>query len=90
MEPGRNLSKEDIFWIDYESAVSLHRLRHSSPVERRPARLASVTPADNRISYGCVNLPPNFYDNVIIPLFSVGNGWIYVLPETRPVSTLFK
>lgn len=90
MEPGRNLNNEDIFWIDYEAAVSLHRLRHSSPVERRPARLASVTPADNRISYGCINLPPNFYDNVIIPLFSVGSGWIYVLPETRPVSSLFK
>jgi len=90
MEPGRNLNNEDIFWIDYEAAVSLHRLRHSSPVERRPARLASVTPADNRISYGCVNLPPRFYDDVIHPLFSVGNGWIYVLPETRPVSTLFK
>jgi len=90
MEPGRNLNNEDIFWIDYEAAVSLHRLRHSNSIERRPARLASVTPADNRISYGCINLPPSFYDNVIRPLFSVGNGWIYVLPETRPVSTLFR
>ena len=89
MEPGRNHTGEDIFWIDYDAAVSLHRLRPSQAVERRPARLASATPSDNRISYGCVNLPPAFYDDLVRPLFSSGQGVIYVLPETRSVRTIF-
>ena len=89
LEPGRNLSGEDIFWVDYDAAVSLHRLRPSPPAERRPERMASSTAADNRISYGCINLPPAFYDAAIRPVFSSGRGWIYVLPETRPVGSLF-
>lgn len=89
LEPGRNHQGEDIFWVDYDAAVSVHRMRRSNPAERRPERMASETPNDNRISYGCINLPPSFYDEVIRPLFSNGQGWIYVLPETRPVQTLF-
>lgn len=90
MEPGRNLSGEDIFWVDYDAAVSLHRMRSANAQELRAQRMASATPSDNRISYGCINIPPAFYDRVITPLFSSGRGWIYVLPETRPVQSLFK
>lgn len=90
MEPGRNLHGEDIFWVDYDAAVSLHRLRTANPRERRPQRMASATPADNRISYGCINIPPAFYDRVIKPRFNSGRGWIYVLPETRPAGSIFK
>lgn len=90
VEPGRNLQGEDIFWLDYDAAVSLHRMRATNPAERRPQRMASATPADNRISYGCINIPPAFYNDVIRPHFSNGRGWIYVLPETRPVQSLFK
>ena len=89
LEPGRNLSGEDIFWVDYDAAVSMHRMRPSKPAERRPERMASATAADNRISYGCINLPPAFYDAAIRPVFSSGRGWIYVLPETRSVQSLF-
>jgi hypothetical protein len=89
LEPGVNLKGEDIFWVDYDAAVSLHRVRPTNPKERRLQRLASPTPADNRISYGCINVPTAFYDGTIRPLFSAGKGWIYVLPETRPVQTLF-
>jgi len=89
VEPGRNLSGEDIFWVDYDAAVSMHRMRASNPVERRAERMASATVADNRISYGCINLPHAFYDTLIRPVFSSGRGWIYVLPETRSVGSLF-
>jgi hypothetical protein len=89
LEPGHNLNGEDIFWVDYDAAVSMHRLRPSKPAERRPERMASATAADNRISYGCINLPPAFYDAAIRPVFSSGRGWIYVLPETRSVQSLF-
>jgi hypothetical protein len=51
--------------------------------------MASDTAADNRISYGCINLPREFYEATIRPVFSSGRGWIYVLPETRPIQSLF-
>ncbi len=89
MEPGSNLNGEDIFWVDYDAAVSLHRMRSGNARERRPQRMASATPTDNRISYGCINIPPAFFDSVIKPRFSSGRGWIYVLPETRPVQSIF-
>jgi hypothetical protein len=89
VEPGRNLSGEDIFWVDYDAAVSMHRIRGSNPAERRAERMASDTAADNRISYGCINLPREFYEATIRPVFSSGRGWIYVLPETRPIQSLF-
>ncbi len=89
-EPGRNMSGEDIYWIDYDAAVSMHRVRATNPVERRLQRLASPEVADNRISYGCVNVPARFYDQTIGPALKGRRGVIYVLPETVPDSVLFK
>ncbi len=88
-EPGRNLQGEDIVWIDYEAAVSMHRVRASNKADRRLQRLATPTPADNRISYGCVNVPAAFYDALIKPVFGVKPAVVYVLPETRPASAVF-
>lgn len=87
-EPGRNLQGEDIVWIDYDAAVSMHRVRASNKAERRLERLATPTAADNRISYGCVNVPAAFYAALVQPVFGVMRAVIYVLPETRPVGTL--
>jgi hypothetical protein len=88
-EPGRNLRGEDIVWIDYESAVSLHRVRSVHAAERRLQRLASPGVRDKRISYGCVNAPEAFYDQLIAPVFGQTQGVVYVLPDTEPFATLF-
>lgn len=89
-EPGLNHEREDIVWIDYNAAVSMHRLRASAaPAERRPQRLASPSVEDNRISYGCVNVPPPFYDAHIRPSLGEGGGVVYVLPETRSLQQQF-
>lgn len=88
-EPGRNLKGDDIVWIDYESAVSLHRVRSVSAAERRHQRLASQGARDKRISYGCVNAPEAFYNRFISPLFGQASGVIYVLPDTEPFATFF-
>lgn len=88
-EPGRNLRGEDIVWIDYDAAVSMHRVRATHPRERRLQRLASPTVADNRISYGCVNVPASFYDGVVRPLLARGRAVVYVLPERRPLHAVF-
>lgn len=90
IEPGRNMNGEDIFWVDYDAAVSMHRVRTHNTRERRLQRLASADVSDNRISYGCINVPVGFYDNVIQPAFGQTRGVVYVLPETRPVRTLFR
>lgn len=89
-EHGRNLKGEDIVWIDYDAAVSMHRMRAVSAAERRAERLASPTPADNRISYGCVNVPPTFFDKVVKGTFTGRRAIVYVLPDTLPVHEVFR
>ena len=80
---------EDVVWVDYEAAVSLHRVITTKPEERRLERLATATPLDNRISYGCINVPARFYESVVSPAFSASDGIVYVLPETRPAREVF-
>lgn len=87
-EPGINTAGEDIVWLDYDAALSMHRVRHV-PGEQRPQRLASPTITDNRISFGCVNLPPDFYAQYVAPLFRERTGVVYVLPETQPIARFF-
>ncbi|WP_307644052.1 L,D-transpeptidase [Variovorax boronicumulans] len=88
-EPGRNLQGEDIVWIDYDAAVSMHRVRATNKAERRLERLATPTVADNRISYGCINVPAGFYDTHIRPVLGGRKGVVYVLPETTPMQARF-
>jgi hypothetical protein len=84
-----NLHGKEILWIDYEAAISMHPVINTNPKERRLERLASVTPLDNRISYGCINVPPEFFKNVIHQVFKDTNGIVYVLPETVAVTGYF-
>ena len=88
-EPGLNTSGEDVVWVDYEAAVSMHRVRVVDPKQRRLERLASPTTADNRISYGCVNVPVAFFENVLSPQFKSRYGVVYVLPEVKPMRQVF-
>ena len=88
-ERGMSTRGVDIVWVDYDSAVSMHRVINSNAKERRLERLATPTSADNRISYGCINVPVAFYDKVLNPSFTGTNGIVYVLPETRPIRQVF-
>ncbi|MBW8720854.1 MAG: hypothetical protein JF626_02820, partial [Polaromonas sp.] len=76
-EPGRNATGEDVVWVDYKAAVSMHRVRTLEPKERRLERLASPTTADNRISYGCINMPVAFFETVLKPAFNASYGVVY-------------
>lgn len=86
---GMDTRGEDVVWVDYEAAVSIHRVITTKPEERRLERLATPTPLDNRISYGCINVPARFYETVIQPAFTGTNGIVYVLPETRSAREVF-
>lgn len=88
-EPGHNTQGEDVVWVDYDAAVSMHRVRTVEPKERRLERLASPTTADNRISYGCINMPVDFYQNVLKPAFDARYGVVYVLPEIKNIRDVF-
>ena len=79
----------DVVWVDYESGVSLHRVVNGNRKDRRLERLATPTPADNRISYGCINVPVAFYDQVVNPSFTQSDAIVYVLPEVRSVREVF-
>ena len=86
---GADLGIKDVVWVDYADAISLHRVITTKPKERRLQRLASPTPADNRISYGCINVPAKFYDSVVHPAFTGTNGIVYILPEVRSLASVF-
>ena len=88
-EPGHNAKGEDIVWVDYDAAVSLHRVRLANPSDRRLHRLATPTVDDNRISYGCINVPVKFYNDVLAPAMNGRGSVVYVLPETRPWRHVF-
>lgn len=88
-EPGRNANGEDIVWVDYKAAVSMHRIRPLVAAERRLERLATRTVDDNRISFGCINLPVSFYEDVLSPTVKKYGAIVYVLPETRSAEQVF-
>jgi hypothetical protein len=81
--------EQDVLWIDYDGALSLHRVIVGNRADRRHARLASPTALDNRISYGCINVPVRFYDTVVAPAFKGTVGIVYILPEIRPLAAVF-
>ncbi len=87
-EPGANLQGEAIVWVDYDASVSMHRVR-AIPGESRLNRLSTPTARDNRISFGCINIPSAFYERWIKPSFENASGIVYVLPETRAAAKQF-
>jgi hypothetical protein len=89
-EHGRNIKGEDIIWVDYDAAVSMHRVKDVHKSDRREQRLRTRSIADNRISYGCINIPKAFYEQVLLGVVGRAKPVVYVLPETRPVASILK
>jgi len=88
-ELDRNTAGQTILWVDYEQAISLHPVRSLNPQERRLERLASSSLKDKRISYGCINVPARFWQAVVLPAFRNTRGIVYVLPDSRPLESVF-
>ena len=85
---GPSIDAGRVLWVDYDSAVSIHPTATGVPAERRAERLASPTPDDNRISHGCINVSPKFYERVVSPTFERG-GVFYILPDEEPLAETF-
>ena len=88
-ERGHNARNEDVVWVDYDAGVSMHRVLTTNAKERRLERLATPSIEDNRISYGCINVPVAFFETRLAPLFATRDAPIYVLPEVRTVAQVF-
>jgi hypothetical protein len=67
----------------------MHRVRLTNPGEGRAKRLATPTAADNRISYGCINVPVAFYEQHVRTIFDRQHAVIYVLPDFGSVQEVF-
>src|SRR5204863_316484 len=50
---------------------------------------AVADPDDNRITFGCINVPSVFYSKSLRPLFQRKGGYVYVLPDTKPLEAVF-
>lgn len=85
---GPSIDAGRVLWVDYDSAVSMHPTATGVPAERRVERLASPSPDDNRVTHGCINVSPDFYEQVVRPTFERG-GVFYILPDTAPMEETF-
>jgi hypothetical protein len=88
-QPGEDDTGVDVVWLDYGAAVAMHRVITTFPAQRRPERLASPDPKVRRISYGCINLPVAFYEQVLSPTVRKTGAVVYVLPETSSPREVF-
>jgi hypothetical protein len=87
---GLAAGREKVLWVDYATSVALHPIpKGASKKERRRQRMLSSTADDNRITFGCINLPVTFYSKTVRPLFQKKGGYVYVLPDTKPLEVVF-
>jgi hypothetical protein len=78
-----------VLLVDGPNLITMHIVAKGTPAQRRAERLASATADDNRVSFGCINVPPAFFTSVLDPDFRPGQGIVYVLPEKTTPAQLF-
>jgi hypothetical protein len=87
---GRNMRDEDVVWVSYDDALSIHKVLLAHPAERRLERLATPSVADNRISSGCINVPAEFFERTVLPVFATHRAMVYILPERKSLEEVFR
>jgi len=88
---GLAIGKERVLWVDYYTSVALHPVPTGTAArkEKRRERLASPTPDDNRITFGCINVPSSFYAKLLSPMYKGKGGYVYILPDSKPIEEVF-
>lgn len=87
---GSAAGRQRVLWVDYADSVALHPIpKDASKKEHRRQRMLSATADDNRITFGCINVPMTFYSKHVRPLFQKKGGYVYVLPDTKPLEIVF-
>ena len=88
--PGLDEDKTDVVWLDYDAALAMHRVINKVKSEHRLQRIVSSDPRVRRISWGCINIPIDFFDRRISPVFGKHTGVAYVIPETKTFAQVFE
>ncbi len=88
--PGLDEDKTDVVWLDYDAALAMHRVINKVKSEHRLTRIVSPDPNVRRISWGCINIPIDFFDRRISPVFGKHAGVAYVIPETKTFAEVFE
>lgn len=87
---GLAAGRAKVLWVDYANSVAIHPIpADASKEERRRERMLSPAPDDNRITFGCINVPVAFYKRDLRPLFQKRGGYVYVLPDTKQLEEVF-
>jgi len=86
---GRAAGKTRVLWVDYATSVALHPIPPgANRKEHRRERMLSPTTEDNRITFGCINVPKAFYSKAQAQFLKKG-GYVYILPDTKPIEDVF-
>ena len=87
---GLPVAGQRVLWVDYTTSVALHPIpKDAGAREKRRERMLSPTPDDNRITFGCINVPQAFYARQLRPTFRRKGGYVYILPDTKPIEEVF-
>lgn len=80
--------KQKVLWVDYATSVAIHTIPTGKPKEQRVKRMLSKSSEDNRITFGCINVPKAAYAKVQ-QQFGKKGGYVYVMPDIKPVEDVF-
>lgn len=86
---GLAAGRKSVLWVDYAASVALHEIPTGNLKERRRERMLSPNVDDNRVTFGCINVPLRFYNRGIRPLFLKKGGYVYVLPDSKALEEVF-
>lgn len=86
---GKAAGNTRVLWVDYGTSVAMHTIPAGNPKENRAKRMLSPTVDDNRITFGCINVPKALYNGKIAPMFGKKGGYVYILPDTKPLEDAF-
>lgn len=86
---GLAAGRQRVLWVDFATSVALHTIPTGAPKEQRTKRMLSPEIDDNRITFGCINVPKAIYGRDISPMFAKKGGYVYILPDTNPVESYF-
>ena len=83
-EIGKDTHGKDVLWVDFSGNLAIHSVINV-PKQHRIERFISKTIEDNRISWGCINVPKIFFKDYILKNFSRTKGMVYILPEVKTI-----
>lgn len=86
---GKAAGNTRVLWVDYATSVAIHTIPSGNPKENRTRRMLSPDIDDNRITFGCINVPKALYNGKIAPMFGKKGGYVYILPDTKPLEDAF-